>query len=265
VAGTASSTLPGGVARLEERVTAALHVQPAWADSMPWLLQGITASGDMTLFGDSPAGAVMGRWLKLRDQLGASTIIHSRQVHGAVIRVHGDPAPGLWLAPDCDGHATRRAGALLAVSVADCVPISIVAPAARAVALLHGGWRGVAAGILERGVDVLTSGFGADADDLRMHLGPAICGDCYEVGAEVIAALGQGGAHADGGTGRSGGRALLDLRAVLARRAVAAGIQAVRISVSVFCTRCGDSPFFSHRGGCRERQVSVLGLQAGAA
>ena len=61
---------------------------------------------------------------------------------------HDAGPPGLHVSPNTDGHATRASGVLLTVSVADCAPIALVAPEACVVALLHGGWRGVAAGIL---------------------------------------------------------------------------------------------------------------------
>jgi copper oxidase (laccase) domain-containing protein len=150
-----------------------------------------------------------------------------------------------------DGHASTEIGLLMTVSVADCVPISLIATQPRCAALLHGGWRGVAAGILENGIAALHELCGVRTEDLILHLGPAICGACYEVGPEVHRAL---------GTGPVDGSAPVDLRAVLARRAKAAGIETTRISVSEHCTRCGGL-FHSHRGGAPERQVAVLGLR----
>jgi polyphenol oxidase len=145
---------------------------------------------------------------------------------------------------------------MLAVSVADCVPIFLVAPARPAVALLHGGWRGVAAGILERGLALLRDSAGAVADDVHVHFGPAICGACYEVGADTAGALGL-----DDTGDAAAGRLHVDLRAALAHRARNAGVPAERISVSTHCTRCGTSPFYSHRAGCAERQVAILGIR----
>jgi copper oxidase (laccase) domain-containing protein len=143
---------------------------------------------------------------------------------------------------------------LLTVSVADCVPISLVAPERRAVALLHGGWRGIAAGILERGIELLTGRFGARASELHAHLGPAICGRCYEVGPEV---------HRGLGLPEPSGAQPVDLRAILAERMSIVGIPEDGITCSTHCTRCGDGSFFSHRGGSVERQVAVLGVAAG--
>jgi YfiH family protein len=150
---------------------------------------------------------------------------------------------------DADGHITRVVGTLLAVSVADCVPVFLVDERARMVGVLHAGWRGVAAKILSRGIKCMSS----QPTNLRVHLGPAICGDCYEVGPEVHVALGLPAPSQN---------SLLDIRAVLAQQAVALGIPEANITTSTFCTRCGDSPFFSHRGGHAERQVGLIGITA---
>jgi polyphenol oxidase len=240
---------PDGVLYVAERPEAGLYVQPHWRTGMPWLVQGTTHRGlDMSLFGGAPAADVIARWQRLRDDLGCTAAVHARQVHGAGVRVHGHVPPGLLIAPDADGHATTTPDALLAISVADCVPVFIVAPARRAIALLHAGWRGAAAGILERGIAVLAD-LGGSVAELAVHLGPAVCGACYEVGPDVPAAL-----RLEAGTTH------VDLRAAVARRALALGVPASQISVSTLCTRCGPEPFYSHRGGSRERQIAVLAV-----
>lgn len=249
---TTAPALPHDVRRIAEQPDASgLHVHPGWAIDMPWVAQGITGrDADMSLFGDTAAGQVVPRWQRLRDELLCTTIVHSRQVHQASVLLHDRLPPGLLVAADADGHATRTPGTLLAVSVADCVPIFIAAPAAQAVALLHGGWRGVAAGILEQGIGVLRDAFDADATGLHVHLGPAICGECYEVGREVSRGLGLPAEASH-----------VDLRAHLVHRALALGVDPSRITVSEICTRHGDSPFYSHRGGCAERQIAVLAIR----
>ena len=184
------------------------------------------------------AGDVLDRWERLGRAAGCDRVVHGRQVHGTRIVTHTSPGTGgLTLLPACDGHATDEAGTLLTVSVADCVPVFAVVPATRAVLLLHAGWRGAADGILEAGLELLERRFQARISDLWIHLGPAICGSCYEVGPEV---------HEAFGLPKPASPTPLDLRDVLATRALSAGATAERVSVSSFCTRCGDSPFFSH-------------------
>ena len=141
---------------------------------------------------------------------------------------------------------------LVAITVADCVPVYVVDAEKRSVALLHAGWRGTAAGILATGLSVLNERWRSEPEHLWVHLGPAICGACYEVGPEVFEALGQPAPP---------GPAPVDVRAVLVSQAREAGVGADRISVSNDCTLCGDSGFFSHRGDRPERQAAVLGVR----
>lgn len=235
-----------------------IWVHPEWAERFPWLLQGITGAGpdrpfDLALFGQGRPSDVMGRWWALGRAVGAPRIVHGHQVHGAAVRVHDAGVPGLHVSLATDGHVTRATDTLLAVSIADCVPVSLVEPEQRIVALLHAGWRGVASSILERGLEVLRERLAVDAGALHVHLGPAICGRCYEVGPEV---------HRGLGLPEPARPAPLDLRAVLVRRALRAGVSAEHVTTSTWCTRCGDSPFFSHRGGRPERQVAFLGIAA---
>lgn len=253
--------LPDGCAPVTEEPVPGLPAlsHPGWARRFPWLMQGTTTRGaglrpfDLGLFSDaSPPRDVLAAWEELRRWSGSGRVVHAHQVHEATVRVHATGPAGLHVAEACDGHATGAAGVLLAVTTADCVPVFVVAPEARAVALLHAGWRGVAAGILERGLAALAEGADAGAEALHVHLGPAICGDCYEVGPEVFRGL---------GLEPPDGPALLDLRAVLARRALDAGVLAGRVTASTHCTKCGDAGLFSHRGGDRQRQVGFLGIR----
>lgn len=234
---------------------------PQWTESFPWLVQGITGRGDahdpfdLGLSGEAPVGRVLERWRTLAGALGVTHLVHSRQVHGAELQLHRTAgAPGLLLMQGVDGHLTAVTGTVLTVSVADCVPVSLVSPERRAVALLHAGWRGVAAGIIERGITRLRAEFAAEAADLWLHCGPAICGRCYEVGPEVHRALRPA-------SDPPVAPAPIDLRAVIADRAAALGVGAERISLSTHCTRCGGAGFFSHRGGSAARQMAFLGVR----
>jgi copper oxidase (laccase) domain-containing protein len=141
---------------------------------------------------------------------------------------------------------------MLAVTVADCVPIYVAAQDGSAVALLHAGWRGVAAGVLEAGVALLREKTATPPGALALHCGVAICEKCYEVGPEVVAAV----------LGRTAaGPERLDLRAALAGRARALGI--TDVSTSPWCTSCHQDRFYSHRGSRgadASRQIGLLGI-----
>lgn len=232
---------------------------PGWKDRFPWLIQGTTGRGDdaepfdLGFFGATPVGRVVDRWAQLRSHAGLGSVLHSRQIHGTHAGSWDDPVPpGLCLVEGLDAHVTSRPGLLLAVSVADCVPIFMVAETPRTVAVVHSGWRGVAGGAMEAAMELL-SRRGAAPADVWVHTGPSICGACYEVGPEVHAAV-----HPDRPAPSK--PTPIDLREALAQRAGRLGITMEHYSQSTHCTLCGPRTFFSHRGGDPGRQMGVLGM-----
>lgn len=220
-------------------------------DFSPFGIRAFTttrAAGTFGLASDEPARIVMQRWRQLREELGpdGARLASANQVHGARVVIHAAGWEG-WLRVDAaDGHVAPERGLALAVSIADCVPVFIGHPSG-AVALLHSGWRGTAARIVERGIEALAHR-GFAAGELRVHLGPAICGRCYQVGADVFRQL----------TGRESGRAAecVDLRALIADHARAAGVR--HITTSALCTRCDNDRLYSHRAGDQGRQIAVI-------
>jgi hypothetical protein len=223
------------------------------------------AAGDYGLGDGEPPAETLARWRALQAEFAAIAprLASARQVHGAKVLEHGEgSAVGTGGAGDpvgasgagdhgwtrhagADGHLTVAAGVALAVTVADCVPVFIAHPSG-AVALLHAGWRGTAARIVAKGIGRLVD-LGFDAADLRVHLGPAICGRCYQVGPDVFEQL----------TGWQTIRNRnVDLRALLAEQAKEMGVR--HLSASAHCTRCDNDRFFSHRAGDAGRQVAVI-------
>lgn len=206
------------------------------------------AAGSFSTASAEPVGDVMRRWEALLDHVVPGPerrFATSRQVHAATVVVHTGEWTGWLRGGDADGHLALRRGTAAGVSVADCVPIYVAHPSG-AVAILHSGWRGTVAGILERALAVLTSS-NLSAADSRIVLGPAICGACYEVSPDVYAEL----------TGRRVDRPTpVDLRGLLADRARALGVRDIRTSPA--CTRCDNTTFFSHRAGDPGRQIGVI-------
>lgn len=206
------------------------------------------ASGSFGLTSGEPTVQVMTRWRQLREELrpGGARLASATQVHGTRVVVHNSQWVGWLRVDEADGHACIDRGLALVVSVADCVPVFIAHPSG-AVAILHSGWRGTAARIVDRGIEALAQR-GLSVAELRVHLGPAICGQCYEVGGDVYRQL----------TGRepSGAAARVDLRSMIADHAYAAGVR--HITTSAFCTRCDNDRFYSHRAGDAGRQIAVV-------
>ena len=226
-----------------------------WAERYG-VVAGITPRGrgfSLGLWSEENVGQVMTRWRAFRAAFRSAfpALILSHQVHGTQVQWHRQATDG-WLVLDgIDGHATAARGLLLTITVADCVPVYLAVPQQRAVALLHAGWRGVAARILEQGVERLTREARARTGDIVMHCGVGICGECYEVGSEVLT---QFSGHPEAAPGH------LDLRGVLVQQARALGLTA--ISTSPWCSAHDREQFFSHRasGGRDGRMVAYLGV-----
>jgi copper oxidase (laccase) domain-containing protein len=228
---------------------------PGWRERFG-VSAGITCRGDhppfdLGLASSRPVAGFFTDWARF----GASQpefrgLVVSRQVHGTGIGWHG-AGEGWRLLEGLDGHATGAAGVLMAVTVADCIPVYLVDPVRRLVALLHAGWRGVAGGIVLEGLRLLER-HGSRTSDVSMHCGVGICGDCYEVGAEVFAGCGL--------VPPSSGRGPCDLRSVLRAQGRAAGVE--EASTSEFCSRHDSTLFFSHRADPPQagRMVAYLGL-----
>jgi polyphenol oxidase len=199
-------------------------------------------AGSYGLAGDDPVGEVLARWTKLPASFGVevSAITCSPQVHGAAVIQHDFKSPGFLRTAPADGHFTREKGLALAVTIADCTPV-FLAHESGAIAVLHAGWRGTAARIVDAALEVFRS-HEIPLSEVVAHLGPSICGDCYEVGPEVH--------HALYGTSTAG-PATVDVRSVLAQQLHARGVSKVTRSSS--CTLCDNAEFFSHRAGDQGR------------
>jgi copper oxidase (laccase) domain-containing protein len=222
------------------------------------VVAGITGRGaepghgfDLGLWSAAPVGEVMSRWRALRGaDAGFTAVVLGNQVHGTVVsRVDGGEG---WIQVDgVDGWVTTRPGILLTVTVADCIPIYLLAPQ-RGVALLHAGWRGTGGGILRAGIARLKEATGVSDGEIVMHCGVGICGECYEVGSEVLAGC---GVPVDGP-----GPYHLDLRQRLMAEAGALGLR--RVTTSAWCSAHDRANFFSHRAsrGSDGRMVAYLGL-----
>ena len=167
------------------------------------------------------------------------------QVHGDEILEWSAPPENGGFAhigadlPRVDGHTTTLSGVPLLVLVADCLPLGLVSR--ERVTMLHCGWRGLAAGIVERALEQFE-------EPPHAVLGPAIGPCCYEVGEEVLSEF-------EDLPGVANGR-MLSLHLVAQSKLLAAGV--TRFDSFPYCTRCEPERFFSHR-----RDNGVTGRQAG--
>lgn len=201
--------------------------------------------------GDEPRNVIENR-RKLAAALGIApeNVVMGRQVHGSELREHEEPqeprvyADAVRSPEEVDAHATAQPGLVPLVMVADCLPIALAGPGG--VAMAHGGWRGLAGGIVQKAAEAV--------DAKAAAIGPGIRPCCYEVGDEVLAEFADLDGVADG--------RMLDLPAVARRLLERAGV--TEVEVSDLCTRCNPDLLYSHRrdGERTGRQAGLAWLEA---
>jgi hypothetical protein len=172
-------------------------------------------------------------------------LLRPRQVHGRAIATaaacRAEPPP------DADGVVSTEPGVAVGVVTADCVPVLVASEGGRAVAAIHAGWRGLAAGVVAHGIDALRRSAGRAR--LVAAIGPHIGACCYEVDAPVLDALTRTfGAIDDALRPARPGHALLDLGALVAIALARSGLARDDIgALPDACTRCDPLRFHSYR------------------
>ena len=176
-----------------------------------------------------------------------------RHVHGTNVWKVGEP-----LADDAefDGLVTDRVGPVLPAFAADCIPMLFAEPDARVCGAAHAGWRGTVHGIARNVVARLIE-LGAQADRIRVALGPSIGPCCFEVGPEVVDEFRAAFGEVPGMVVQGPHKDHIDLR--VASRAVLerAGVRPENIDTDPPCTRCEADRFFSYRRDGREGGVHM--------
>jgi YfiH family protein len=176
-----------------------------------------------------------------------------KQVHGARVVDIAAVARGAT----ADGAYAQASGVVCAILTADCLPIFACDRDGGEVALLHAGWRGLAAGVIEEGLQQ----FRAATRDLIVWLGPAIGAKAYEVGDEVRQAFLVHDREAASAFAPSvSGKWYMDIYQLARRRLAAAGV--CSIHGGDYCTATQSDLFFSYRrDGATGRMASLLWLE----
>lgn len=193
-----------------------------------------------------------------------------RQVHGSRVVRAEDLAQGER--PQADAIVCAQRGTAIAVVTADCLPILMATRDGRAVAAVHAGWRGLAAGVVEAGALALGSSTGGADGEVAAQvavIGPHIGRCCYEVDEPVLAALARRyGAALDAFLAPSrAGHAFLDLAGVARHALLGLGLEPGRVaSLPGACTRCDPERFHSYRrdGASAGRLLHFIAVPAKA-
>ena len=201
-----------------------------------------------------------------------------RQCHSDGVVCLDRFAPG---DPPAEGDAvvTRRSGLLLAVQVADCLPVLIVDKAKRILAAVHAGWRGLLAGVVPKTLEAMRSRYASDPRQCLAVVGPSIGPCCYEVGPDVALPFEKAfpgrpqlwknsrppGRALSAGTGPSdappNARQMLDLSAACRCQLETAGLPDRSVFSHPPCTSCHRDVFHSYRAGGRGpgRMLAAIG------
>ncbi|MBA0124960.1 peptidoglycan editing factor PgeF [Haloechinothrix sp. YIM 98757] len=201
--------------------------------------------------GDDPAAVAANR-KRLATELGLAEdrVTWMEQVHGRTVRVVDGPLDGPAEATDVLVTAERDL-ALVAL-VADCVPVLLADPEAGVAAAAHAGRVGARVGVIPAALEAMYS-LGAQASRVEVLLGPAICGQCYEVPREMAADVER---HLPGSACRTAnGTTGIDLRSGLWNQLAEAGIGSV--GVDPRCTAEDESLFSYRRQGTTGRIAAV--------
>lgn len=204
--------------------------------------------------GDDP-GIVERNRQALVDRMGFERrrLALQRQVHG-INAVHVEEG---YVAGESDALMTDVPGWLLGASIADCVPVLVHDARNAAVAAVHSGWRGTEQNIVAATLDAMSSRYGTEAGDLRVFIGPAAGGCCYEVREDVAGKFPERYSRP-----YREGTWLFDTRGVVLDQVMEWGVPSNSIEVDPRCTIC-DASFHSFRrdAAASGRMLAVIGLQ----
>ena len=188
------------------------------------------------------------------------------QVHGVDLLVIDSPNPDYlhFHRLTCDGIITNQPEVMIAVSVADCVPVLLLDPEKKVVAALHAGWKGTAGNISGKGVAAMVDLFGSDPSRILASVGPAISPCCYEVDLPVVEAFRfQGGGYEQFAEPSGDGKWRLNMSAANVAQLRDSGLLEQNIEVAEQCVSCTPELFFSHRrdNGVTGRQMGFIMLK----
>lgn len=192
-----------------------------------------------------------------RGSVAPETTLFPRQVHGVDVLVVGEDDGARVPQTAADAIVTAAAGRSVGIVTADCVPILAATEDGSAVAAIHAGWRGLAAGVVEAGLDALRRS--APGLEIVAAVGPAARGCCYEVDEPVRSGLAARYApllETWLEPGRAG-RFQLDLAGLASAIVELNGVKKHRIGVrNRVCTICDGARFESfRRDGARAERL----------
>ena len=194
-------------------------------------------------------------YLDLARQLGLSpeAMVKTKQTHTSVVKIvtRENGGDGILRPLDehepYDGLITKEKNLLLCTVEADCVPVYFYDPVKEVIAMVHSGWKGTAKKISEVTIQKMKAAFGCQTENLLVAIGPHICKDCYEVGADLLEEFSQSFAPAEMEkifVRKNQEKYLLNLEEAVRLTLLKNGVQAANIFSAGVCT------LHSQKEGC---------------
>ncbi len=185
--------------------------------------------------------------------------VRVQQVHDNHIINANHPTTNIEKA---DGVVTNQPGCNVMLIGADCPLIIVYDPSQHAVGLAHAGWRSSVKGISEKLIDSMQSEFNCDPEHCLAGIGPGICGDCFEVGQEVVDAVQQNSPNDQDLFKPHNDRWHFDLIEFNYRQLLRSGLKESKVEKSGYCTFEENELFYSYRrdGQTAGRWALMAGL-----
>ncbi len=209
--------------------------------------QGLNLSFEV---GDAPENVQRNRCL-IKETLGVSVLLSAKQIHGKRAFILKKPLSEDLEVSGYDILITDQPGVGVLVKQADCQAIVLFDPSRRVLALVHAGWRGLVAGVVEEALCLLRKEFDSRPEDLWAAISPSLGPCCAEFRdyqkifpPEFWPFRGQGN--------------YFDLPAITRDKLLQGGLQKEKIFISGICTKC-QPEFFSYR---REKRTGRFGTLA---
>lgn len=229
-------------------------ISHCFSTRMGGVSQGIYASMNFREDADDREENVRENYRRIAAVLGTdvqrfvrSKLVHGNQIHLVTPKDYGEGVVRPTSLNGYDGLMTNQSGVTLVATFADCVPIYFIDPIHRAIALSHSGWRGTVAQIGQETLKAMEKTFGTEPEQVLVGIGPCICGDCYEVGEEVVLAFQEKMDLDQVVKKKTNGKYQLDLRKANEKILLKSGVQKEHLFVADFCTCCNSTYLFSHR------------------
>ncbi len=192
--------------------------------------------------------------------------VFTKQIHSDIVERVGveERGRGLIVPTEngCDALVTNEENVALTVFSADCTPVLLYDPVARAIGAAHAGWRGTAARIAAKTVEKMCEEFGCEAKNIRAAIGPCISQCCFETDADVPEAMREAfGTEAERAIRTVGEKYEVNLKLLNAIALQSVGVE--QIDMAEECTACEPMRFWSHRrvGNARGSLAAVIMLK----